>query len=238
MHKGSNKIHKVYFGKNYGRDLCWFSNKKWFSISSETGEEMTDMELNIMDLSTHDIVQEPLRIDMAKPVVTTAKPYVGFDRRDYDVLEFKDYTYSEAQATGYAMTHFTSKWKNGQIYYVPNKFVPDNNITLPLPPGELDNNDEENDPKAVKRLEGLASEHAKTMAKRDRLEEEVYTGTLDSVFYEQEMNKYEIALARLEDEMSSLGLPQDLVEETMDIAQQLEDYNVSFTNLPFTKTIN
>lgn len=237
VHKGTNKVHRVYFGKNMGRDLCTFKNKKWFGVTSITGDDLEDMKLFELNLKTRDIVVSDLLIDKAKPVVQTT---MGFNNNNhsvynsYDILENKRYTREEAINTGYSMINFTATWYNSQLFYIPNKYLKDSNERN-LPPGERkeinslpEPKGEDIDPKSLERLDKLAEEYANLVYKKDMLEEAASYGQVEATFFQEETRKIEISMEALEQAMSLLGIDQETVEEVVDLAIQLNDYNESF----------
>lgn len=226
--KGTNQVHRIYYGKNKGRDLSFFKNKKWFGVTSITGEDLADMQLFTLDLSTRNIEQTELRIDEAKPVAQAAIGYGTYHRNvhnSYEILENKLYTREEAGKTGYAMTYFTATWNNGVLYYIPTKFAdvrsPASYYTaLPEPATKPD-------AKALARLEELAGEYAKYNHRRDLLEQNLIEGVIDSQDYYADIGELEIKITGLEESMSNLGIDQETVEETVDLAAQLYDYDHS-----------
>ncbi len=140
--KGTNQLHRLYLGKNKGRELKMIDNKKWFGFSSETGTNLEDMKLFTIDPSTGKADERELVIDKAE--ITTPKVY-GFHNKQglppraervhdvqdrhvetihmYETLENKFYTYREALDTGVPFQEFFSAVTGGATYYVPTKFM-------------------------------------------------------------------------------------------------------------------
>lgn len=228
--KGTNQVHRVYYGKNKGRDLSFFKNKKWFGVTSITGDDLEDMKLFTLDLATRNIENSDLAIDEAKPVTQTTMGYSAYHNsvhNSYEILENKLYTPEEARRTGYAMTFFTATWNNGIMYYVPSKFADVRSPAayshslpeLPTP---------STDAKAKERLEELAGEYARYANRRDVLEENFVNGIVDREDYHVDIREIEMKISALEESMSNLGIDQSTVDETVELAIQLYDYDPSY----------
>jgi len=240
VYKGTNEVHRVYFGKNMGRELNYFKNKKWFCVTSTTGEDLDDMKLHVLNLENRDMELLDLKIDLATPVV---KPVMGYGARlpsysDFNKLENRFYTWQEVRDSGFPFTVFTVSYENNVIKYMPNKFVIEKQETLNLPPlkedeeinaiNELAIEESERELKATEMLEELATEYALIMKRMDTLDERLNNRELSEYYCIKKHSELEIKADELEERMSSLGLSSEVVEETVDLAIQMEDYNDSF----------
>lgn len=159
LKKGTNEVVDVFFGKNHGRDLCIRDNKKWYMVSSETGDDIRDMVIfraPIKGLGV-ELYEQPLLIDEARPVVKVTPTYsrpadnvVGFRERpevqrthsipgidslinSYENLENKYYKVHEVLDTGLPMSEFYPCTFHGRLYYLPAQFQGVDTLKRPAP---------------------------------------------------------------------------------------------------------
>lgn len=239
LEKGTKNVVKTFFGKNKGRDLCCITNKKWFAVTSESGYDIEDMIINVMDMNTYDIELKPFLVDEAKPTPATTRTHthVGFrDEADYvfayDNLEDKEYTYTEVTASGVPYTEFTREWRGAICYYRPTKFVNiQKQMALPvsrdIKSKEEDAEDEEKK-KAMERLEELAGRYAKKRAELDKVEECYEKGDMGEAFYTEEYTRIDGEIGVLETQMSVLGIDPEVVDTVVETSLELEDFNSTY----------
>jgi predicted glutamine amidotransferase len=145
LEKGTNKVVEVFYGKNMGRDLRTFDNKKWWGVASLTGTEVPSMELfsfNIDD-KKKTLYTRPLKMDEAKPIVPVVVKketvVIGFGRDDesspnydnldtlaqelYDGLVNAFYTIRDIQDSGMPFSEFTKTVHDRVDCYIPAKFM-------------------------------------------------------------------------------------------------------------------
>ena len=144
LEKGTKKVVSFYYGKNNGRDLCTASNKKYWSLTSITGNEVEALKLFSRDKGDPQLYEQPLEMDE----YITKRPAMGFQKPEdkpevkelppsreslysgmiaYQSLENKHYTFNEAIDTGVPLSEFFAieeKLGNNDIIrlYIPNKF--------------------------------------------------------------------------------------------------------------------
>lgn len=146
--KSTGKVNNIYLGKNYGRDLCEVNTGKWYSFSSETGEDLEPLKLYTIDISDLSMTEQELKIrDTAKPapapVVYHNEHNYGYHQsytpryKDIILAENKKYTYEQVRYSGFDFTDFARVWEKNVMYYIPNQYVAEptqNTYTQPLLP--------------------------------------------------------------------------------------------------------
>lgn len=251
LEKGSNNVVEVFFGKNKGRDLCIKDNKKWYTVSSETGQDLEDMKLYsvpIKDLGKS-LFEQPLEIDEATPVerVIPVQSTTGYrwreldDTTDYrtedEKLVNKYYTIKEAMNVNIPFREFVPVSYGGTIFYVPMKFVgdekdrekPSETEQLKLT-GVIEGESKIIKPtlKEMERLDVLVERWAALEGKLDKAEELYTNGNLSKSHYDSIVNQTQEEISLTEDLISALNIDEEIVDEVLDTARQLVDYNNSF----------
>lgn len=248
LEKGTNNVIDVYFGKNKGRDLCKINTNKWLVVTSETGKDIEAMVLNKVDINTRTISEFTLEIDEAKPYVapattnaygyhipaSTYEKHVLPDDEQAILIKGKEYSSQDVRDSGHPFSHFTSFWRNNVMVYEPNRFhLPKETQSLDWPAlpektEEEPNNKHNVEPKILERLESLASEFAVAKVKIMSLENDLGEGIIDYWEYKQGIDRCERDVSLAEDLAFSLGVPDELVNELLDTALEMEEYNLSY----------
>lgn len=253
IEKGTNNVVSIFFGHNHGRELGFTRGKKYFGFSSETGKELEHMKIFSYDKGDSQLYEQELVMtddSKPRPVVpprTTSLPatssynVMGEQEREnmrqaYSKLENKYYTFSQAKATDVPVTAFNTVIIDSIMYYVPKKYAPyASSLRAPQQNkiGFSNDKDDEEDytdgrEKAMRRLEELASKYAQLKTKSDKLDANYAGGFLTEVELDNKQTEIEANLDAIEEEISTLGLPEEEVDEIMDLCQELEDYNGSY----------
>ncbi len=167
--------------------------------------------------------------------------------RAYNSLRNALYTYKERDETGFPPTEFFSVVKNMITYYVPMKFsgMDGNRKRLTELVEDLDrldfsafDNPRDPDPlylngpkksKERERLEELALQLAELEQEQSDLDDQFYeTGMMEQVEYEEKSAAVDRKSDDIRTKMSALGLPEREVQDVIDEASQLVDYNNGF----------
>lgn len=234
--KGTNQVHRVYFGKNLGRSLNYLTNKKWFGVTSETGQDVKDMTLFTLNLETRELEEEELVIDDAKPVQTTPRAGYGIynqnlalqpPREDrmgtvyaYARLENKRYTYDEAVDSGVPLAEFFTHQVGSIKFYIPSKFAGQYDTRKP-------------DSKTLETLEEYCLKLADLELQMDNIVEEqrntqsIYEVDMETGELVNTYEKLDLQCQEMEEKISTLGLEQDIVDEYLDLARQMAYYEVT-----------
>ena len=252
LKKDTKEVIEIFFGKNKGRDLKIFENKKWIGFSSETGNDLADMKLFSYEVNDKNriLYERELKIDESTPVVTRSvsiwhKP-AGYDisrtePKDDERTVFYSgekelqnayYTLNEVLQTNVPLHRFFETTFAGAKMYVPeiykgenihNRTLYDPNyIKLPVP---------EPDAKAMERLEELAIEFAKLDSQIYYWDKWLSENKVTETAHRRKIDDLDMKMQLLEEEMSSLGIDESIVEDKIDDAKQLEDYNNSFSSI-------
>lgn len=234
VNKETSKVDGVYYGKNYGRELGTRSNNKWFVLASQQGEQIAPLKLFSLDITNFTTTETELNIlDTAEPVKSTYYQSYGYHTQHLlpksnnvrDVLVDKDYTRKEVEDSGFPYSDFKPHWVGTALFYVPTEFYNKRPRNI-VPP--KDDDKVQYSEKAVKRLEELALEYADEMAKSEKYESDLKDGSIDYDEYRRLSREATDATAVAEDLMSSLGLPQEMVDEAIDNAMDLWSYQTSY----------
>lgn len=238
--KGTDEVVDIFYGKNLGRDLKMHRNKKWFTVTSETGTDVEDLRLFTLNYRTREITERELDIDKSAPKTTPPiHNAYGYNMRgdyelpqtnvtpkglpagirDYNALENKLYTRNEASDTGYPLTEFFTVWNDGFTYYVPQKFAGQESARV-MPKDEQPAGN-----KNYQLLDDYAEKIAAMEAHVDQLYDEQLTGEEGEYADLQAQIGYaEAKIAELEDKIAGLGIETEIIEEVLDTARQLEAY--------------
>jgi len=241
--KGTNDVVSMFFGKNYGRDLCVEDTNKWYIVASETGEDLEDMKLWECDMHGENFTERELLMDEAKPTPPPQTHTCGFGSRGtevidwddveknynkgktaYELLENKYYSKEERDATGLYPTYFEKVELYGQELYVPWKFKSDETTRQPL-----NTNFEYSalDSKARTELDELTTEYGKLQYDLENLEEYQASG-----FYqpedEQRRQDLEARQGAIEMRLVEMGISSELVEEMYQLAYEMVDYDHAY----------
>jgi len=265
LEKASTKVLNIFYGKNKGRDLKITHNKKWWGVSSETGTDIESMKLYSFDMGDKTLYEQPLNIDESYKVVkvgyqTTRYAYEdnSYDRSDvkygaekqadihaYDSLANAYYSMKEATDSGVPLSEFTRTMLNGYYYYVPTKFIGKDfaerqlfsawpfNSVIALPTPSTVNVDE----KAQFRLEELCNQYAEKQCQQEKYQSLNDKGVFTTEAFKKLNDAIELDLQEIEEEISTLGIDAEQVDEVMDIAKDLADYNYSFDSYNETEVI-
>ena len=146
------------------------------------------------------------------------------------------YTYHEALDSGAPFSEFTihgnvASDEENILYYVPTIFVGVDVSTRPFFADgyyylDLEQNDVP-EPKVSKereRLEELAMKYARKEYERETLQSLYESGAIKESQYKSRDASVEMDLFQMEEEMSTLGIKMDEVEETLRVAQELVEY--------------
>lgn len=158
----------------------------------------------------------------------------------YNALVNRYYTYNEALDSGVPLSEFHLSYVENRQYYIPKKFtgidVKDRGFVSDLPfdrnvpslLGEVEDEDKEYTEKAKKRLNQLAEEFAENLYKIELFDNRLEKNQMTSIAHKEATDKLEMENQLLEEQMSALGFDADVIEETLDIAKDLCDYNHSY----------
>lgn len=246
VEKGTKNVANIYYGRNHGRMLHSFESKKWFVITSETGSLIDPMSLFTFNLKDYSHTTDTLSIDEARPYVQQTMGY----RTYYDdyatiqrlpppskwTLHNRKYTPEEVRMSGHSLFDFTAQWVGAAMMYVPNEYVEKNKqVSLNWEETQKKISKEKSDfvrkhkdPKTIERLDTLATEYADEKYKAEQAEEMLGNGKITYQEYGSIFAKHDANASMAYDLMYALGLPDEFVEETIDTAVELRDYNGSF----------
>ena len=252
MVKGTNTVKSIFYGKNYGRELKEIDNKKFWGISSQTGSDLAEMilyRLNMkewtideLELNIHDnqTIKQATGFDQTRTLnnVDRYKEWSS-SAHAYSTLQNKYYTWGEMCDTGIPTSEFFQVIHMSQRMYVPIKFAGDpdgrlsgllgtRTLTINEPPALPTPRDVdltftydgvEVDEKAKDLLEGYTLE----IAEIENRIQEIIEGDEESDEARNEAGELSLRLQALEESVSALGLPEELVEETMDLSRDIAD---------------
>lgn len=159
------------------------------------------------------------------------------------IINNKEYLETEARDSGLPMGEFFKIDKNGVSVYVPICFAGKGEdrvlynggvMALPTPKSvgskipismSLDSYDE----KVIDRLETLCLEYCELESKVGSLEARYHNRKLSTASYEMLDSQYTAAIYEIENNISLLNLPDEVVYDTMESCRQLMDYQESYT---------
>ena len=236
VEKGTNTIHRFFFGKNHGRDLKFHSNKKWFVVASETGKDLKEMVMYSVNLNTEEIEESELVTDLAKPTVgynnnwgssravanlpepKTTQPPIDTQKNKDHLLENKMYTFNEACDTGVPLEDFFTTMIGDQKLYIPYTYA-----------GKTQERKSLTSKKEHIQLESYVMRIAAVESELDELYDFKHTvwgwndtETPESRETEQEVQRLELELEDLEAKCSALGIEEEFVQEMLDLARQIQ----------------
>lgn len=169
--------------------------------------------------------------------------------RDIRLAENRKYTYEQVRYSGFDFTEFERVWEGGDVLYVPHQYVnkEERVATKPLLPPSTGGLEEEHNyadivrdvsakeereriklrypAKDIERLEELAVEYALAEDELENLDDLLEDGSIDQTEFDTQSNKIQADIQLATELMSALGLPQDLVDETISEACVIRDYN-------------
>lgn len=236
------RVFNIFFGKNRGRDLKIVRNKKWWGVSSETGVDIDDLKLFSIELGDPTLYEQELVMDKSfKPSrvgygyqSVSTKPsadYSGVDHAQYPQLLNAYYSRLEAEETGAPLCEFTRTLFAGFHYYVPTKHIGagimDRQLFTAIPALPTPSTVASTDEKAKARLEELAEKYAKLEGQLDKYEDMKDRGTMSDNACAGLAEQIQQDLDKIEEEVSTLGIEQAEVEEVMELAKEMVDYNNS-----------
>lgn len=251
VRKGTNEVVDVFFGKNYGRDLKFFENAKWYVVSSETGEDIEDMKLwkfpydGSADMQSIDLIMDdgkpaPTVTPPSTNVYTQTEHRMGFRSehlfdddtnfvaqqstvvRSYQNLKNCYYTQKERDETGIPPSEFFATFINQEKLYVPNMYSGD-------PIGRVRFSDAPKTyydlpEKEQERLEKLCEDYARKQVAFEKIEDAVASGFFDSDEYKRQQEFIEAEMQAIEESISMLGIDQEIVDECLDMSYELISY--------------
>ena len=234
VHKGTNRVREIIFGKNFGRDLCQASTRKWYYVSSITGKALEEMKLHRMNIDTNEVTIEDIDFDQAKPVST------GFGRSNV--------AYNQKSLPAPKPSYNPAAWNQAKIdlnrlpenrYYTPREmmewlgdedvihdyFIKEmgNGVVLWKPIKHKDET-EEMTPKETEQLEEICEKMAKLENDEELLEENMYNGQMLYQDYEEQAQELEAQKEALQEKIVALGVTDETYEEYMELARQMVDY--------------
>ncbi len=236
--KDTKEVDYIFYGKNYGRDLAMRNNNKWWSISSETGEDIDALKLYMFNTYDFSITEGELAIaDKAEPIVRTytdTRPAFGYSSQEYNyttkyALVDKNYTYQEMRNSGHDGAEFDHVWVGCAMFYVPKIYAKERearakSVSVSLLPSADDDKPQYSE-KSIARLEELAVEYAVADESAVEAEEMLADGCIDYNEYTKVFNKAQDDMQVAEELISCLGLPQSIVDEAMENAASLSNVN-------------
>lgn len=246
LFKGTKKVREIIYGQNYGRSLGIERKKGFTLIASENGSDVPRMKLFHMNPNTFATTETDLEMGEARKEdkqVGFSADRVRVEDNPYDLVNAL-YTRQEAIDSGAPMSDFYSSERvrvNGieVQMYVPAIFTGISPKTRPLFSEAyhyvLENDDEVDesltDPyygnKNLERLEDLAMKFGRKKYQLDHLEGVLAQGKIPEHAFRKRKETLDKEMEEIEVEMSTLGFEQSEVEETLDTAQQLVDYEYS-----------
>lgn len=242
--KGTEKVEAVYYAQNYGRQLGIQHKKGWTLIASQHGKEVPHLKLFKMDPKTYAIKE--LDIDMDDGIKLTPSPY-NYNQSHSHVslpsareagpatdLVNAYYTAEEVHDSGHPMSEFFpgnrmligDRW---HATFVPKVYSGKDPTTRPLFRDEYYWVEVE-DPKPTKsqeRLEELAMKYARKQHEFELLADDWVESRVQYQEYYAGKEALEREMETLEADMSCLGFSEHEVEETVQTAQELVDFEYS-----------
>lgn len=169
----------------------------------------------------------------------------------YDKLENKHYLYSEALDTGIPLSEFMAFRTYGYTTYVPQKFA--NKEDGRKPPlsflGEqVEGADEDVEvvipvnyqrdiPEKERRLlEDYCIEYVQLETKSDEVTESYEKGVMEESTFIKKIHDIESRQREIEELSSALGIPEEIVEEVMDLTREMESYNQAYSQGNYLQT--
>lgn len=242
VRKNSNDVVSLFFGKNYGRDLCIEDTNKWYIIASETGEDLEDMKLWETSVDGKDWTERELLMDEAKPEPKQTYNTFGYGSRSqevinwdgvdksynktkvgYESLENKYYTEKERDETGLYPSYFERVEMYGQELYVPWKFHKAKDKTVfgtDIEYKTIDN-------KTREELDDITTEYGKLQWQLESLEDYQASG-----FYqpedEQRRMDLEARQGAIEMRLVAMGISPALSDEMCQLAYEMEDHDNAY----------
>lgn len=221
--KDTDKVIAVFYGKNYGRDLCRVDNHKWVIVSSETGTPVEDLRMFKLDIANLTTTDTKLSIlDESRPVQTVTHYRYGEHSYGYrtplptpTVTEppVKKLSYGEVKSLGHEIKDYDIVWEGCATYYVPKEKV----VLI----GDLTPKSHDHD-KAMQRLEELALEYVAAQVEAEKADDMLQDGAIEYHEYTRVFNKAQDDMEVAESLMSSLGLSYEEVERAMSRAEELK----------------
>lgn len=266
LEKSGTRVETIFFGKNKGRDLKITRSKKWWGVSSETGQDIESMKLFSVTPGDPQLYEQELNIDeslkASKIGYQTTRyayednnkyerydVYYGSQTKNQSVKAYEDlvnayYSMAEASDTGVPLGEFTRTLFEGTYYYVPTKFLGQQlherrlysdwpfPSVLQLPtPKEADKD------KNSLLLDQLCSEHAEKQCLQEKYQDMYDRKIFTEVAFKKLNDQLELELLEIQDKISTLGYDIDDVEEVMEMAKELADYNHSFDGYKETEHV-
>lgn len=252
LEKGTDTVVDVFYGQNYGRSLGRQDKKGWILIASEHGKEVEQMKFFHINPKTFKTVESLMVMDKGYQR-TMGYGYSYSAYRDHRATERlieppkkipqgKDniyglvnavYTFKEAIDTGAPMSEFefiNSRLLDGRHVscYVPKIFIGHPEDRPLFSDAYYFEQIEEPAPdKDQERLETLAMEYARREYEKEHLSTLYDADQIDHDTYKSREAKLDIKLTQLEEEMSSLGIDMEIVEDTVQTAQEFVLYEYS-----------
>lgn len=247
LKKNSEHVAQVYYGQNYGRQLGFKKKKGWTLVVSEHGKEVPQMKLFCMDPKTYEIKESDIDMDRGYTPSTIynsslrnpSTPRQGnlslpaSKTNEYGLVNAY-YTRKEVEESGAPMSEFfttTSMYLDGkwQATYVPAVFAGKDLEERPLFRDEyyMVEVDDPKQPENLERLEELAMKYARKQHEFDYIADSWVNDRMNYQTYQSRKNTLQVEMERLEEEISTLGVDQQEVEETLQIAQEFVDYEYS-----------
>lgn len=244
LEKGTNKVLNVFYGKNLGRSLMNVKTKKHFGFSSTTGSDMDTMKLFTMNLDDKIVTDTELHMERsAAPVKRTMgytwnhnKPNNAVVNTYENALENKHYSFNEACDSGVPLSEFISVSIDHTNWHIPSKFAGKTDGRK-APPTQLQiagvspykEVDEGLDEKGKGLLEEFCTKYAKLKLASEDNEDEYNAHLLDVVEYRKEETRLEALMVELDEKILCLNAEQEEVDDMMDICEQMEQYNRSYS---------
>lgn len=250
LKKGTDEVIDVFYGQNFGRSLARQDRKGWTLIASEgPGKEVKQMSFFHINPKTFETFESEMKMDEGHQKKHYGYHYdYEYTYRSPSTVEPKQvnllpaaneyglvnaiYTYTEAIDSGAPFTEFE---------YYTNQLIGEKNVSLWIPktfighPGKRpffadDYERVDLDPtpdKNRERLEELAMKYARKEYGRNKVNDMYQEGRMDHETYDPLDKRIEIELLELEEEMSTLGIDTEEVEDTLQQAQEFveEEYS-------------
>jgi len=254
LKKGTNEVVDVFFGKNKGRDLCVKDNSKWFSVSSETGQDIRDMVLFSVPIKQigSQLFEQPLLIDEATPIVRTAtnllseRSSVGFsdvnkihtDEVSHQIGSYDDelvnayYTIKDVYASGFAFSAFSPTTYKMMPCYLPNQFLGIGLETRVFLKDYEPKPRQINIPsvKEMEELEELAEKYISVETRMERVEQRYENSEITKYQCENAIKALQNESDSLEELIASTGIDTETIEKTLEDFREIADYNSTYTS--------
>ena len=251
LEKGTKNVIDIAYGQNYGRSLARQDKKGWVLIASEgPGKEVPPMKFYHFNPKTFVTTESDMSMDKGyKSQMGYGSNWNGYnttrklispvvnepptDKENEYGLVNAMYTYSEAVDSGAPFSMFTLSTTileagRQQVYYIPTVFLGIDSYSRPFFSDSYEWVDvEPTKDKNVEKLEELSIKYARKEYERCKIKELLEDNKIDKETYSTRDGSLELELTRLEEEMSSLGIDMEEVEDTVALAQELVDYEYS-----------